>query len=357
MKPITLLLEDGTTFEGQSFGSETNSQGEIVFNTSMVGYPEALTDPSYRGQILTLTYPLIGNYGIPSETKDENRIKKFFESHEIQVEGLIVSEYCENYNHWNAKKSLSEWLKDYCIPGITGIDTRALTQKLREKGTMLGKIIFKKEKKETPFNDPNLTNLVDEVSINSPTTYKSGRKTVIAIDCGMKNNIIRSFLKRNITVIRVPWNYNFFEKKQKFHGIFISNGPGDPAIIKETHKILQTALNRKIPTFGICLGTQVLAIAAGAKTYKLKYGHRSQNQPCIDLETNRCYITTQNHGFAVDEKTIPRDWKIWFKNANDETVEGIKHKKLPFTAVQFHPEATPGPVDTEYLFDEFIKKL
>lgn len=357
MKPITLLLEDGTTYEGQSFGSETNSQGEVVFNTSMVGYPEALTDPSYRGQILTLTYPLIGNYGIPPEIKDSNRIKKFFESNEIQVEGLIISEYCENYNHWNAQKSLGEWLKDYCIPGITGIDTRALTQKLREKGTMLGKIIFKKEKKETPFYDPNLTNLVEEVSIKRPITYKSGRKTVIVLDCGMKNNIIRSFLKRKITVIRVPWNYNFFEKKHKFHGIFISNGPGDPAIIKETHKILQTTLNKKIPIFGICLGNQVLAIAAGAKTYKLKYGHRSQNQPCIDLETSRCYITTQNHGFAVDEKTMPKDWKIWFKNANDRTVEGIKHEKLPFMAVQFHPEATPGPVDTEFLFDEFIKKL
>ncbi|MBU1992845.1 glutamine-hydrolyzing carbamoyl-phosphate synthase small subunit, partial [Patescibacteria group bacterium] len=320
MKKIKLVLKDGTVYEGESFGADVDVAGEVVFNTGMVGYPESLTDPSYRGQILVLTYPLIGNYGVPKEIKDKEGIKKFFESDEIHVKGLIVSEYSDNYSHWNADISLGQWLKKHKIPGITSIDTRSLTQKLREKGTMLGKII---SSKDIDFHDPNLDNLVEEVSIKKPLTYKRGHKKIIAIDTGMKNNIIRNFLKRNITVQKVPWDYDFFN--EKFDGVFIANGPGDPAMITKTHELLKKCIDKKIPIFGICLGNQALAIAAGAKTYKLKYGHRSQNQPCMDLETGRCYITSQNHGFAVDAKTLPKGWKVWFENVNDKTVEGIKH--------------------------------
>ena len=354
-----LILSDGTAFEGKPFGALVDTQGEVVFNTGMVGYPESLTDPSYRGQILVLTYPMIGNYGVPDDSKDAWGIKKFFESGEIQIRALVVSEYCDEYHHWNAKKSLGQWMKKYNIPGLTGIDTRALTQKLREHGVMLGQMIQDGHKPYEKIRDPNLENLVAQVSIKRPVVYNEGRgkKRVIAIDTGMKNNILRSLLERGVTVIKVPWNYDFLKSKYKFDGLFLANGPGDPATLKETHEIVRKAFEKKIPTFGICLGNQIMAIAAGAKTYKLKYGHRAQNQPVIDRFTKRCYLTSQNHGFAVNAKTLPKDWVVWMENANDHTVEGIKHKKLPFMSVQFHPEATPGPVDTAFLFDEFVKML
>ncbi|MBI2464060.1 glutamine-hydrolyzing carbamoyl-phosphate synthase small subunit [Candidatus Peregrinibacteria bacterium] len=394
-KKARLILEDGSSYEGISFGAEMPKSGEVVFNTGMVGYPETFTDPSYKGQILILTYPLIGNYGIPNEKIIKQHLSEAFESEKAQIQGLIVTEYSRNYHHWRANGSLSDWLKKYDVPGISGIDTRMLTQKIREKGAMLGKIVPSNtnnatithqsirstpttihstatnkttttnradtsnpttiDEKNTEFYDPNTHNVVAEVSIKKPILYESGRKKVIIIDTGIKHTIIRNFLNRNITVYRVPWNYDFFEQKIKFDGVFIANGPGDPAIIKETHRLIQTCLNKKIPTVGICLGNQILAIAAGGKTFKLKYGHRSQNQPVIDLETGRAYITSQNHGFAVDPKSLPKGWKVWFENANDHTVEGIKHEKLPFLAVQFHPEATPGPIDTTFLFDTFIK--
>lgn len=356
MKKAKLVLKDGTVFTGESFGADEFSAGEVVFNTSMVGYPESFSDPSYTGQIMVLTYPLIGNYGVGENDQDEHNVENRFESGKIHIKGLIVSEYSEKHNHWDASRSLSEWLKANKIPAITGIDTRALTEKIREHGTMLGKII-PEGAEDGEFYDPDLENLVAQVSPETVQHYKKGPKTIVCIDCGMKNNILRNFLKRDISVIRVPWNYDFIEAGLEFHGIFMSNGPGDPSMLTELHKIIQKAFKLEKPIFGICLGSQIMAIAAGAKTYKLKFGHRSQNQPCIDTETERCYITSQNHGFAVDEKSLPSDWKVWLKNANDDTVEGIKHKTKPFFSCQFHPEAMPGPTDTEHFFDDFINML
>jgi carbamoyl-phosphate synthase small subunit len=356
MKQATLVLKDGTKLLGKSFGADVSSAGELVFSTGMVGYPESFTDPSYTGQILVLTYPLVGNYGIGGGCKDENKIEKRFESSKIHIQGLIVNEYSENYSHWDANKSLGEWLKKNNIPAITGIDTRELTKKLREKGTIQAKILVN-EKDQINFIDPNLENLVEKVSIKTPKEYKKGKKRIICIDCGMKNNILRKFLEKNISVLRVPWDYDFIENKDKFDGVFISNGPGDPELLTKLHENIRKTMKLKKPIFGICLGSQVMALAAGAKTYKLKFGHRSQNQPCIEEETGRCYITSQNHSFAVKESTLSKDWEVMFRNANDKTVEGIKHKKLPFFACQFHPEATPGPTDTSYLLDKFIEKL
>ena len=351
---IRLVLKDGSVFSGNSFGAEKSIAGEVVFNTGMVGYPEAMTDPSYRGQILTLTYPLIGNYGVPGKEKDKSNLLKNFESENIQVKGLIISDYSFKYSHWNAVKSLSDWLKEENIPGVFGIDTRALTKKLREQGTMLGKIIFENE--DIDYYDPNKVDLVNEVTIKEPIIYnKEGNKKVILVDCGGKHNIIKSLIKRNIEVIRVPYDYDFFHSD--FDGVIITNGPGDPKMNTATISNIKKALEKDIPTFGICLGNQILALAAGGDTYKLKYGHRSQNQPCLIKGKKRCFITTQNHGFAVNMKKMPKEWEEWFININDNTNEGIRHKTKPFMSVQFHPEAMPGPVDTEFLFDEFIKKL
>lgn len=361
MEKLTLTLKDGTKITGKAFGAFGETEGEVVFTTGMVGYPESLTDPSFKDQILVLTFPLIGNYGVPQEELDENKISKFFESAKIHLKGLIVSDYSENYFHWNAKKSLSDWMKEYGVPGISGVDTRALTQLLREKGAQLGKIHPENVTPNNEFYDPNDENLVAKVSTTEIKTYGEGRKHIAIIDTGMKLNILRSFLKRGIKVTRFPWNKSPFEheaqKGEKFDGIFFSNGPGDPAILTETHEIMKECFAKKIPTFGICLGNQIMGIAAGGKTFKLKYGHRGQNQPCIDKMTGRCYITSQNHGFVVDHKKLPDDWEVYFENANDGSVEGIRHKKLPFFSVQFHPEASPGPTDTSYLFDKFIELL
>ena len=318
----------------------------------MVGYPESLTDPSYRGQILVLTYPLIGNYGIPGKNREDN-ILKFFESEKIQVQGLIISNYSESYSHWNAKKSLSDWMKEYSVPGIYGVDTRELTKKLRKKGTQLGIIHYNNEK--ISFDDPNKRNIVSEVSIKQQFTYKKGKKKVILVDCGTKNNIIRAFLRRNFTVVRVPWDYDFLNEKAD--GVIISNGPGNPKKCDKTIANVRKAISKNIPILGICLGSQILGLAAGAKTYKLKYGHRSHNQPCVDSSSRRCYITSQNHGYAIDADTLPVDWREWFSNNNDGTNEGIIHISKPFFGAQFHPEASPGPDDTEFLFDMFVRAM
>ncbi len=351
-KKVSLVLEDGTRFEGKSFGYEKSIAGEVVFYTAMTGYPESLTDPSYTGQILVSTYPLIGNYGVPSDLEKEG-IHEYYESKKVHVSGLIISDYSEEYSHWNAKKSLGAWLKEWQVPGLSGIDTRALTKILREKGSMLGKIEFEEDK--VNFYDPNKENLVALASTTTREVYGSGEYKVVLVDCGVKNNIIRCLLRRNATVIRVPWDYDY--TGEDFDGIFISNGPGDPAMCDKTVGYLAKAMEIGKPIMGICLGNQLLARAAGGDTYKLKYGHRSHNQPVLLTGTDRCFITSQNHGYAVATETLPDDWEPLFINVNDQTNEGIRHKSKPFFSTQFHPEASSGPVDTDYLFDEFIGNI
>ena len=351
-KKAKLILEDGTEFKGMGFGYEKSNAGEVVFNTAMTGYPESLTDPSYKGQILVATYPLIGNYGVPNDRKSNN-ILEFYESDKIQVSGLVVSDYSNKYNHWNAEKSLNNWLYENKVPAISGIDTRELTKLIREKGAMLGKIEI--DNQEIDFYNPNEENLVELVSIDKKQIYGNGKYKILLIDCGVKNNIIRNLLKRDATVIRVPWNYDI--SKEDYDGLFISNGPGDPVQCQITVDNLKSAFNNNEPIFGICLGNQLMSLAAGAKTYKLKYGHRSHNQPVLELETNRAYITSQNHGFAVDNNSLNDEWEPNFVNLNDNTNEGFKHKTKPFFSTQFHPEASSGPTDTEFLFDEFIDMI
>lgn len=350
--PAALVLSDGTQFRGYSFGAQRSAAGEVVFSTAMNGYPESLTDPSYKGQILVATYPLIGNYGVP-EMRMKDGMTEFFESEKVHITGLVISDYSFNYSHWNAVKSLSEWLTENSVPGIFGVDTRMLTKIIREKGAMLGKIIFKDE--DIPFYDPNKDNLVDHVSHREPIIYGNGRYKILLVDCGTKNNIIRCLLKRDTTVHCVPWDFPF--DPAAYDGFLFSNGPGDPKMCKATIRAAEDLLFGKIPVFGICLGSQIMALAAGADTYKLKYGHRSHNQPVIMTDTKRCFITSQNHGYAVDTSTLPSGWESWFENLNDRTCEGIRHKDKPFFAVQFHPEASAGPVDTEFLFDYFMDKV
>jgi carbamoyl-phosphate synthase small subunit len=349
---MDLVLEDGTVFSGKQFGFSGSVAGEVVFNTGMVGYPETMTDPSYTGQILVFTYPLIGNYGIPDDSR-VNNLLSHFESEKIHVKGIVITSLTREYSHWNAIKSLEDWMIEQEIPGLESVDTRALTKKLRSTGTQLGKLVEKG--REVPFYDPYSENLVKNVSISEPVEYDGGKKRVILIDYGCKNNIIRSFLKRGVSVLRVPWDYDF--SKEKFDGIMLSNGPGDPGMVPESIEILRGQLKNNKPIFGICLGHQIVSLAAGAQYYKLKFGHRSQNQPCILVGTKRCFITSQNHGFAVDDQTLPEDWQPWFFNANDGSNEGIKHNQKPIRTVQFHPEAMPGPEDTSFLFDEFVSQL
>ena len=354
-KKATLRLENGTVMQGFSFGYDASCDGEVVFSTAMVGYPESLTDPSYSGQILCVTYPLIGNYGVPLEGPDEMGISRNFESENIWVRGLIISDYSFRYSHWDAVKSLDQWLKEQKIPGIYGVDTRALTQILRENGSMLGMIVQEGEDKHFPVDDPNLENQIACVSCKEPITYGSGDKRVVMVDCGVKHNILRCFVERGVELVRVPWNFDF--NSLEYDGLFISNCPGNPAFCGITVENLRRAMAKEKPIFGICMGNQLLARAAGASTFKLKYGHRSHNQPVRMADSNRCFITSQNHGYAVDDKTLGRDWEPWFVNMNDGTNEGIRHKSKPFCSVQFHPEASSGPTDTQFLFDDFIAKL
>lgn len=351
----TLRLSNGMEFRGYSFGYAGPCDGEVVFSTAMVGYPESLTDPSYSGQILCVTYPLIGNYGVPSEGADSNGISINFESEKIHVRGLVISDYSSEYSHWNAVKSLGQWLEEQKIPGIYGIDTRELTKVLRENGAMLGMIVPDGVEKSFPVPDPNLENQVAIVSCKEVIRYGHGDKKIVLVDCGVKHNILRCLVNRGIEVIRVPWDYDF--NTLEYDGLFISNGPGNPEFMNVTVEHIREAMKKDKPIFGICMGNQLLCRAGGASTYKLKYGHRSHNQPVRMVGTNRCFITSQNHGFAVDNNTLGADWEPLFINMNDNTNEGIRHKSKPFFSAQFHPEASSGPTDTEFLFDEFISKL
>jgi len=341
---MKLILKDKTEFEGKSFGSDLSASGEVVFATGMVGYPEALTDPSFRGQILVMTYPLIGNYGVPK--------KEDFESKKIEVSGLIVSSYINTPSHSEYIQTLSSWLKKEGIPALEIKDTRFLTQKLRSEGVILGKIVAKG--KDVELLDPNKRNLVAEVSTKEIKFYGTGTKTVVIIDCGVKLNIVRRLVAREFRVAVVPWNTDVTKLDFKYSAVVISNGPGDPTKVKEIILNVKKLSKNNIPILGICLGNQIIALAHGGTTYKLKFGHRSQNQPAVEKGTNRCYLTTQNHGFAI--KKIPAGFHEWFYNANDNTNEGIIHESLPIMSVQFHPESSPGPLDTDWIFDYFLKK-
>jgi carbamoyl-phosphate synthase small subunit len=352
MTDIKIVLEDGAEYHGKSFGYEGSTAGEVVFNTAMTGYPESLTDPSYKGQILVETYPIIGNYGVPSE-EAENGMPKYFESDHIHISALAVADYTDKYSHWNAVKSLGEWMNENKIPGISGVDTRALTKHLREKGTMLGKIVY--NNRDVPFYDPYTDNLVDLVSCKEKQVYGNGNYRILLVDCGVKYNIIRDLLANGATVIRVPWNYDFTQ--EAYDGLFITNGPGDPVRCEATVRHLAKAFERNEPIMGICLGNQLMGLAAGAKTYKLKYGHRSHNQPVQQAGKQTAYITSQNHGFAIDTATLNDEWEAYYLNLNDHTNEGIRHKTKPFFSAQFHPEASGGTTDTEYMFGVFMDEV
>ena len=357
MKNVTLVLEDGTKFHGQSFGYDQPVAGEVVFNTAMMGSPESLTDPSYAGQLMTLTYPLVGNYGVPPFSVEPDGLATFMESDKIYASAIIVADYSEKYSHWNAVESLASWLKREHVPGITGIDTRQLTKVLREHGVMMGKIIFDDEPDNIPTAEYEGVNWVDRVSCKDIIRYNEGAgKKVVLVDCGVKNNIIRCLVNRGVEVIRVPWNYDY--TSMDFDGLFLGNGPGDPDMCEDAVNVIrrQMSLSRK-PICGICMGNQLLAKAGGATIYKLKYGHRSHNQPVREVGTNRCYVTSQNHGYAVDAKTLGSDWRELFVNMNDGSNEGVCHKENPWFTSQFHPEACSGPIDTEFMFDRFIKTL
>ncbi|MBR1839416.1 MAG: glutamine-hydrolyzing carbamoyl-phosphate synthase small subunit [Prevotella sp.] len=365
MRNVTLLLQDGTKFHGKSFGYDKPVAGEVVFNTAMMGYPESLTDPSYAGQLMVLTYPLVGNYGVPAFSFEDNGLPTFMESDKIYASAIIVADYSTEYSHWNAKESLADWLKREQVPGITGIDTRELTKVLREHGVMMGKIIFDDEPDNIPEANYEGVNFVDKVSTKEIVTYQptpgsvpAGKKAkkVILVDCGVKAHIIRCLINRGCEVVRVPWNYDYTD--MDFDGLFLANGPGDPDMCEDAVKIIQKQMAKSDkPICGICMGNQLLSKAAGAKIYKLKYGHRSHNQPVRMVGTDKCFVTSQNHGYAVDASTLGADWEELFVNMNDGSNEGIRHKTKPWFSSQFHPEACSGPVDTEFMFDKFVEAL
>lgn len=358
-KGAVLELQDGTRFRGYSFGFEGATSGEVVFNTAMTGYPESLTDPSYEGQILVTTFPLLGNYGVPPQEEADNSLSQYYEGDRIHCRAIIAQDYSMHHSHWLAHQSLSQWLESQKVCGIYGIDTRALTKHLRREGSMLGRITVDGHQ-PVEFYDPNKENLIAKTSCTEVATYLPDNsvdkhKTVVLVDCGVKHNIVRCLTRRGVKVVRVPWDYDF--TTIDYDGLFISNGPGNPDFADKTVENLRKAIALGKPICGICMGNQLLAKAAGARTYKLKYGHRSHNQPVQRIGTDTCYVTSQNHGFAVDTSTLPEDWEPLFVNMNDGTNEGIRHRSLPFFSAQFHPEASSGPKDTEFLFDEFISKL
>jgi carbamoyl-phosphate synthase small subunit len=366
-RPAVLALEDGTIFRGKSFGASTDRSGEVVFNTSMIGYPELLTDPSYLEQIVVMTYPIIGSYGVPSFSRcDKHGIPLHFESETIKVKGYAVHSLSDP-SHWSSDKTIQEWLEEEGVPGITGLDTRALTRKIRANGTMLGFVktsegsigsdeIGNRLKKLT---DPNGDDLVRNVSPSEPVHYvNNSDTTVVIIDCGVKYGILRSLLSSGVSVVRVPYDYSVSDILEfEPAGIVLSNGPGDPKKCAKTIETTRELLETDIPMLGICLGMQILALAANGDTYKLKFGHRAINHPCLDLKTGRCYITTQNHGYSVNKDSIDgTPFDVRFVNANDKTIEGLQHQKKSIMGVQWHPESSPGPYDTQFLFDQFAKE-
>ena len=357
MRNVTLVLQDGTRFHGKSFGYDAPVAGEVVFNTAMMGYPESLTDPSYAGQLVTLTFPLVGNYGVPPFTFGAEGLPTFMESNHIHASAIIVSDYSEQYSHWNANESLAEWLKREQVPGITGIDTRELTKVLREHGVMMGQIIFDDDPTNIPQAQYEGVNFVDRVSCKEIIRYNEGAgKRVVLVDCGVKANIIRNLIERGLEVVRVPWNYDY--TGMEFDGLFLGNGPGDPDLCQDAVNILRQQMSKsRKPICGICMGNQLMAKAGGANIYKLKYGHRSHNQPVRMVGTDKCYITSQNHGYAVDASTLDKDWSELFVNMNDGSNEGVRHNTNPWFTSQFHPEACSGPVDTLFMFDLFVEKL
>ena len=357
MRNVTLVLQDGTKFHGKSFGYDAPVAGEVVFNTAMMGYPESLTDPSYAGQLVTLTFPLVGNYGVPPFTYGPEGLPTFMESDHIHASAIIVSDYSEQYSHWNANESLAEWLKREHVPGITGIDTRELTKVLREHGVMMGQIIFDDEPNNIPQAQYEGVNFVDRVSCKEIIRYNEGAgKRLVLVDCGVKANIIRNLIERGLEVVRVPWNYDY--TGMEFDGLFLGNGPGDPDLCQDAVNILRQQMSKsRKPICGICMGNQLMAKAGGANIYKLKYGHRSHNQPVRMVGTDKCYITSQNHGYAVDASTLDKDWSELFVNMNDGSNEGVRHNTNPWFTSQFHPEACSGPVDTLFMFDLFVEKL
>lgn len=341
------------------FGFPTNMSGEIVFNTGMVGYTETLTDPSYKGQILCFTYPSIGNYGVPSmDNLDEFGLPRYFESERIQTSGIIVNNLSNVSSHWTCVRTLDQWMYDERIPGITNVDTRELTKKIRSHGVMSGKLVMGASES---LNDVEFEydshNFMPEVSISEPKFYGNSKndKKIVLIDTGTKYSIIRNLLKLGFSVVRLPWNSTIKEVLSYSPiGVVISNGPGDPIICKETISTASEIIENSIPTLGICLGNQILALAGGARTQKLKFGHRGQNKSCLDLNSKNTLITSQNHGYGVELDSLQNtDFEVWFKNIDDNTVEGIQHKNKPIIAVQFHPEASPGPDDCIYVFEKF----
>jgi carbamoyl-phosphate synthase small subunit len=357
---MKLILEDGTEFSGASFGALTGVAGEVVFNTGMAGYVETLTDPSYRGQILVLTYPLVGNYGVPADRAADS-LDGPFESSRIQIQGLVVQNYVSSFSHHAAGRSLGDWLRAQQVPAATGMDTRALTRHLRAAGTMKGRLIPDDDEGylgDTSLRETDMRQEVFElVAPDSVSVHGDGARTVLLVDVGAKDNIVRSLIKRGVRVLRVPWHHDLRPHYQAADGVLIGNGPGDPSDLEPLIAQVRAMLGGDKPVMGICLGNQILARAAGATTYKLPYGHRGVNQPVQDLITRRCFITSQNHGYAVNHHALPSDWEPWFVNLNDGSNEGIRSKTRPFFGVQFHPEAHPGPEETGYLFDEFIRTV
>jgi len=356
---VRLSLDDGTQMQGRGFGAVKAVRGEVVFNTAMAGYVEALTDPSYRGQILVLTYPLVGNYGVPPPRRP-GTLDRPYESGRIQVQALVVQNYVEAYSHHAASRSLHEWLSSEGVPGLTGVDTRSLTRRLREHGTMQGFLYPASMSEDDVRRSSGAVDMRDEVfrlvAPSVPVHYEGGKLTIVLVDAGAKDNIVRSLLARGASVIRAPWHADLLGLAGQADGILIGNGPGDPKdlapLVTQVRSLLE--IYRK-PIFGVCLGNQILALAAGADTYKLPYGHRGVNQPVQDLLTRRCYITSQNHGYAVRDDSLPESWEPWFVNINDGTNEGIRSRHHPYFSIQFHPEASPGPQDTGFLFDDFMR--